>query len=392
MAVPTCPSCGRPDPRLFHEASNLPVNSCLLVDSFEEATAFPRGDLVLGFCRGCGFIWNTVFDPSLSEYSGRYEETQGFSPRFVEFACGLATRWIETYDLHDADILEIGSGKGEFLQMMCEIGPNRGTGIDPSYRPERMTGEAVERMTFIRDFYGERYQDLTGDAVVCRHTLEHIPAVGEFLGVVRSSRVDRSATAVLFELPDVYRVLEEVAFWDVYYEHCSYFTLGSLARLFRRHDFGITGLSVEFDNQYLLIEGHPGAGSAGPTRPEEDDLEKTEKAVDHFESHYPSVVSEWTEGLGASLDAGRRVVIWGAGSKGVSYLTTLGVTDEINYAVDINPHKHGKFMAGTGQEIVSPEFLRGYKPDEVIVMNRVYVPEIAANLEALGVETSVRAV
>ena len=392
MAAPICPACGQADPRIFHEATNLPVNSCLLLDTFDEAQAFPRGDLVLGFCRQCGFIWNTAFDPGLSEYSGRYEETQGFSPRFVEFARELATRWITTYDLHDADILEIGSGKGEFLQMMCEIGPNRGTGIDPSYRPERMTGAAVERMQFIQDFYGERYRDLTGDAVVCRHTLEHIPAVGDFLGMVRASLGDRHGTAVLFELPDVYRVLEEVAFWDVYYEHCSYFTLGSLTRLFRRHDFAVSGLSVEFDNQYLIIEGHPGAGNDEGHRPEEDDLDKTEKAVDHFESDYPTVVAKWTDELRSSLDAARRVVIWGAGSKGVSYLTTLGVTDEISYAVDINPHKHGKFMAGTGQEIVGPEFLREYQPDEVIVMNRIYVPEIAGTLAKLGIDTNVRAV
>ncbi len=58
----------------------------------------------------------------------------------------------------------------------------------------------------------------------------------------------------------------------------------------------------------------------------------------------------------------QKVVLWGGGSKGVAFLTTLNITDQIKYAVDINPYKHGTFLAGTGQEIVSPEFLKDYNP------------------------------
>ena len=60
--------------------------------------------------------------------------------------------------------------------------------------------------------------------------------------------------------------------------------------------------------------------------------------------------------------AGKTVALWGSGSKAVSYLTTLGVTDEVQAVVDINPHKHGKFLAGTGHEIVAPEALRQLRP------------------------------
>jgi hypothetical protein len=68
----------------------------------------------------------------------------------------------------------------------------------------------------------------------------------------------------------------------------------------------------------------------------------------------------------------------------VAYLTNLGLRDEIEYAVDINPFKTGKFMAGTGQQIVAPEFLVDYKPDLVIAMNPIYLDEIRAKLDELG--------
>jgi hypothetical protein len=85
-------------------------------------------------------------------------------------------------------------------------------------------------------------------------------------------------------------------------------------------------------------------------------------------------------------------VLWGAGSKGVAFLTTLDIRHEIEYAVDINPHKHGTFMAGTGQQIVAPEFLKGYRPDIVIVMNPIYCNEIQRELDRMGIGVEVRPV
>jgi hypothetical protein len=78
-------------------------------------------------------------------------------------------------------------------------------------------------------------------------------------------------------------------------------------------------------------------------------------------------------------------VLWGGGSKAVAFLTTLGVRDEIQYAVDINPRRHGTFIAGTGQQIVAPGFLKEYRPDVVLIMSPIYLPEITNELEALGV-------
>jgi hypothetical protein len=78
-------------------------------------------------------------------------------------------------------------------------------------------------------------------------------------------------------------------------------------------------------------------------------------------------------------------VLWGGGSKAVAFLTTLGVTSEIAYAVDVNPRRSGTFIAGGGQEIVAPEFLRDHQPDVVIIMSPIYHDEIQAALADMGV-------
>lgn len=86
---------------------------------------------------------------------------------------------------------------------------------------------------------------------------------------------------------------------------------------------------------------------------------------------------------------GERAVIWGSGSKCVSFLTTLAVKDEVEYVIDINPHRHGKFLPGAGCKIMYPNFLRKYNPDVTIVMNPIYCDEIRQMLDDMEVTTEV---
>ena len=85
----------------------------------------------------------------------------------------------------------------------------------------------------------------------------------------------------------------------------------------------------------------------------------------------------------------RRAMIWGAGAKGVSYLNMLNIGMEIPFIVDINPHKQGKYIAGTGQLIVTPEFTKQYQPDLLLVMNPLYLNEIRQSLESMKIKAEV---
>jgi SAM-dependent methyltransferase len=384
-----CPGCGALGMDVFFELQGVPANSCILLGTREEALAYPRGDLELGFCSTCGFISNMAFDGRLTEYSSRYEETQSFSDTFNAFHRKLAERLIERYDLHGKDVLEIGCGKGEFIALLAELGKNRGVGFDPGYRQERTPEALSGRLKFVKDFYSEKYSAYQADFVCCKMTLEHIHPASRFVATVRRAVGERYDTVVFFQIPDATRIVRDCAFEDIYYEHCSYFSPGSLGRLFRRNGFDVLNLETEYAGQYLAIEARPARGAAGAPLPQENDLAALARHVAEFPGKCRTKVNEWRRRVREAHGRGRKIVLWGSGSKGVSFLTTLGVGESIDYAVDINPHRQGYFMPTTGQRIVAPDFLQEYRPDVVIIMNAIYRDEIARDLDRMALRPEI---
>jgi hypothetical protein len=88
-------------------------------------------------------------------------------------------------------------------------------------------------------------------------------------------------------------------------------------------------------------------------------------------------------------ERGLRAVLWGAGARGDTFLNVLGATTEIPLVVDISPRKWGKFMAGTGQPIASPEVLIDDPPDVVVIANEIYREEIEKQLLDMGIEVEI---
>jgi SAM-dependent methyltransferase len=383
-----CPSCDGVGLEVFHRVSYVPTNSCILLGTKDEATEYPRGDIDLAYCRDCGFITNTRFDPRLTEYSGRYEETQGFSETFNVFHMALAERLIEQYDLRGKTVLEIGCGKGEFLALLCRLGGNRGIGFDPGYIPGRLELDEGADVHVIRDYYSEKYAEHRADFVCCKMTLEHIPDVGAFVSTVRRA-VGDDAVPVFFQIPNADRILEEGAFEDIYYEHCSYFTADALKHLFERCGFSVLSLGAEYDNQYLTIECVTGGDwQALNGQADSEHLSILPKRVEAFRDKFEEKRTLWQQRLSALAELGSRVVLWGSGSKGVAFLSAMNIHDEIEYVVDINPYRVGAHMPGSGHPIVSPEFLSDYRPDAVILMNRIYKDEVQQTLAAQGLYPS----
>ena len=206
----------------------------------------------------------------------------------------------------------------------------------------------------------------------------------DFLGTLRRSIGHRSDTIVFFEVPNVLFTLRELGIWDLIYEHPSYFGPSSLSRLFTSCGFDVCDLLETYEGQFLCIEARSGAGEVRLASDPGDDLEEVKADAAEFADKYQAKVRTWERHLERMTQAGRRPVIWGAGSKGVTFLNTLKTQDQIRYAVDINPSKHDMYVAGTGQRIVSPGFLRDYQPDVIIVMNPIYESEIRQFTQRIG--------
>jgi SAM-dependent methyltransferase len=380
-----CPCCGEGGAKVIYRVASIPVHSCVLLRSAAEARAFPTRDLELAFCEQCGFVFNHVFEEGAMGYSTNFEESQHFSNTFTSFARGLAREISEKCDVAGRQVLEIGCGKGEFLSELCRIGGASGIGIDPGYRadPGRGVGENVR---FIVDRYGPKYENVHADVVLCRHTLEHIAGVRAFIGSIRQSIGSRDDVSVVFETPDALRVLSEAAFWDIYYEHCSYFSPGTHSRLFRELGFDVTELSLVYDGQYIIQYARPAPRATAPRLRTEHDLLAMRELADSFPLRVYRTHEAWRNCIGRAARRGQRIVLWGGGSKGVSFITTLELEDEIAAVVDVNPHKQGMFMPGSGHPVIAPSELRAVRADLVIVMNPIYMVEIKAELDRLDLD------
>lgn len=383
-----CTCCGNAGMEVFYSIDRVPTNSCILLPTREEALGYPSGDVRLAFCRHCGFISNIAFDEKLTEYSGRYEETQAFSPTFNAFHDKLAHDLVSRHGLRHKELIEIGCGKGEFLRLLCSLGPNRGLGFDPGYSEARGESQGTAGFRVVRDFFSEKYADQSADFVCCKMTLEHIPTPEVFLRA--AVRTVRDQGVVFIQVPESMRIVRDCAFEDIYYEHCSYFSAGSLGRLFNQLGLRVLSTHVEYDGQYLTVEATlPGSGQPAQVSPVPDDLDLLAEHVRTFPSRMQAKLQEWQAHLARWQEQGKRVVIWGSGSKGVSFLTGVPGADVVSHAVDINPYRHGYFMPTTGQEIVGPQQLSQIRPDVVIVMNRVYSNEIRTTLGELGLNPEV---
>lgn len=387
-----CPICNTESARIFYNLDAVPVHSVRLLWSLDEALNFPTGNIALASCSECGFIWNTLFDEKLQNYSDEYESTQAFSPTFTTFSHRLAQQLVERYDLHHKEIIEIGCGQGEFLSLLCNLGDNHGIGFDPAFSSERSNVSNDRKFEIIPDYYSEKYNRINADFVCCKMTLEHIWDVANFIGSVRRAVGNRTDTTVFFQVPDVDRVLQEVAFWDIYYEHCSYFSPGSLAYLFRTQGFKINAIWRDYGEQYLMLDAQPFQGDSAPRAPQEDTIVDIKLRVEEFSSQVGLTQNDWSNTVKHAVQQNKKVVLWGSGSKAVAFLTTLNLCDDIEFTVDINPNKHGTYMARTGQKVVSPEFMEIYQPDLVILMNPLYHQEVQAELSRRGVSPRIIAV
>jgi hypothetical protein len=353
-----CRACNSVGLQVFFEAKQVPVHQNLLMDTQSEAKKCRRGDIRLGFCESCGFVSNLSFDPDSLAYSPDYDNTQTYSPKFKKYLEELALDLVDRYNLRRKQIVEIGCGNGEFLSLLCKYGDNIGVGFDPSYSG----------------------------------VLEHVRDPAGMIGTIRQSIGHRADVILFIEVPTLTWILRNVTFWDIFYEHCSYFTGGSLTRLLTTWGFNIVRLSKAFSDQYLWLEATPSVDNIQmkTSYVEVEAPGDTWKDIEFFTSLYQEKVQTIEKKIDNYLSGGGHCVVWGAGAKGVTFLNSLNLTsDEIEFVVDLNPRKQGLYVLGTGQQVVGPEQLPSIDPDVILVMNSNYLNEIQITVAKLGLKARI---
>ena len=374
-----CPSCtGSALVQVLHWPS-IPVNAALFPPTRAESLAVPRASFRLLACETCGLLFNGDHDETAAEYSERCIETQAHSPRHRAFTDALARDWVARHALEAERVVEVGCGHdADFLRTLLSQGVAHGTCVDPA-----CTVPDSESIDVRTERFSARHADLPGRALVCRHTLEHIPGIRAFLADVRAWATTNGGAVVLFEVPDAGRIMAEGAFWDVYYEHCSYFTETTLGTAFRAAGLEPTRIERVYGDQYLLAEAAP----ADRVEPDAQAAVPVVRAALEFARIVDDRIGRATHAL-EQLHADGPVVLWQAGGKALSLLTLTGTESLFPGIVDANRSKHGLFLPGTGLEILAPESLSEIRPRHVVVMNDVYLDEIAGTLAQLGVEAA----
>jgi SAM-dependent methyltransferase len=366
----------------FLRTEELPVSCNHLCTSRAAALSEPRAAVSLNFCPDCGHVFNSEYDSARLKYQPGYESSLGGSLRFRKYDDALVDMLLKRYRLRKCLIVEIGCGRGHFLQKLCETGDNSGIGYDPSYSAEAPARSELTNIVIRPEAYGSCISEQAADFICSRHTLEHVGEPRDFLSNIwRSSR---AGVPVFFEVPNGLYTLRDGGIWDIIYEHCSYFTPSSLARLFYETGFDPIGVQEAFAGQFLTIHAMTSTRQRGPTSSARSDLGAL---ISSFVRTYESKLSRWGLKLQKLQSEGRRVVVWGGGAKATTFLNLLKPA-AIDYVIDVNPRKQGNYVIGTGQQIVPPEFLREYPVDEIICLNPNYVEEIGSETRALGLQAN----
>jgi SAM-dependent methyltransferase len=334
---------------VIYQQLGLPVFQNKVYTMPELAKLAAIGDVKLVQCATTGLVYNGTFQPSLLQYDEDYQNEQACSPAFRSHLENVLSILLSNTEANDFGV-EIGCGKGYFLEMLLSAGANV-VGFDPSYDG---TNPRV-----VKKYYAAKEVDANPDYVILRHVLEHIPDPWPFLSQLVSKC--QPGTKIYIEVPSFEWIVENNAFYDVFYEHVNYFTLDVLRRAFSN----VIESGKLFGGQYLYLVAELASFRtpdcyAGP-------------------QFSPLGIDRYLDSLlGTKVGSSEELYIWGAGAKGITFSNIAirrGV--QISGLVDINPAKQGKFAGLSGIPIHAPhDVLPLLVGKDVFVMNPVYLAEI----------------
>jgi SAM-dependent methyltransferase len=387
--LPPCRLCGAGLRRTFVDLGmSPPCESFLAAEDLNRMEPFYP--LHVRICEDCLLVQLETYVPAEEIFGGDYAYFSAYSDSWVEHARRYAERMRERLGLTaDSLVVELASNDGYLLQHFVARGIPV-LGIDPARNvAEAARGRGVETLV---DFFGAELAERVvaergaADLVVANNVVAHVPDVNDFVEGMRVLLAPEGVATI--EVPHLVRLIESNQFDTIYHEHYSYFSFHVLVRLFAEHDLQV------FDVEELPSHG----GSLRVfVRHSDGDAEESVGALLERERAGGYDRLEGYEGFGEQVaetkrrllelliglrDDGKRIAGYGAPGKGNTLLNYCGIrADFVEYTVDRNPGKHGKFLPGTHIPIHPPERIAETKPDYVLILPWNLKREIAAQLE-----------
>lgn len=339
---------------IFYSAEELPVLQNRLYENIDEAVACPRGSVRLARDSETGVVTNISFQSKLVVYDEKYNNEQGLSEAFRNHL-NIVAELIRS-NFPEPDVIEVGCGKGRFISYLRERGFTV-SGIDPTYEGD---DPRVEKRFFDADC------GISASGVVLRHVLEHVVDPFTFLRQIRDA--NGGSGLIYIEVPCFDWICENGAWFDIFYEHVNYFTASDFQRFFVDPPVVLK----TFSGQYLSVF----ADLASLRNREALVIDRSCRvAPPSFADEILATVAYVKKRCEAHEG---KVVVWGAASKGVIsslHLRRAGI--EIDFIVDIDPAKQGKYLPASGLLVESPSrLIQETAPALVLVMNTNYFEEI----------------
>jgi SAM-dependent methyltransferase len=382
-AAATCRSCTTSGLRPVLDLGAMPLADGLLTDPH---AAEKRHPLEVAYCPSCSLVQiiETVAPEIL--FGDDYPYFSSFSDALLEHSRKNAENLIHTRGLtQESLVVELASNDGYLLKNFVRAGIPV-LGVDPAPGPAA-AAEKIGVRTLGRFFTRELAEDLVAhghraDVVVGNNVLAHVADTNGFVAGI--ARILKPTGVAVIEVPYVRDLIDHTEFDTIYHEHLCYFSVSSARALFRRHGLflnHVERLSIHGGSIRLYAEPRENI----QTSVRELLTEERKLGIDtaaYYESFGERVQQTIRQlrSLLIMLDrSGKRLAAYGAAAKGAILLNAIGEPAQaIDFVVDRNTHKHGKFMPGLRTEIRPVQALLDDQPDYTLLLAWNFRDEILA--------------